>query len=110
MDIIPNAGGRPSMMNGILEAEEGRDESGGSDPEGYGRAVRRFAADAGRVLGRPDGPIDEVIDLHRRAWSLLREAPGAPSSPLHRWLVAAREAIDARSRAWAMEDLESLVA
>jgi hypothetical protein len=108
--IIQSTRGRPAVANRFLEADEGRDDGGGYDPEDYGRRVREFALDAHRALGRPDGPIDEVIDLHRRAWSLLREAPGVPSSPLRRWLVAVREAINARLRAWAMEEFGSLVA
>jgi hypothetical protein len=97
------------MSDGLDETDEGRGDTGGIEPEDFGGRVRRFAIDARRVLVCPDRPIDDVVELHRQARFLLREAPGVPSSPLHRWLVAAREAIDARLRAWALEELESLV-
>lgn len=92
------------------EIDEGPGDTGAIEPEELARRVRRFAIDARLVLRHPDRPIDEVVELHRRARFLLREAPGLPSSPLHRWLVAAMEAIDARLRAWAPEELESLAA
>jgi hypothetical protein len=98
------------MSDGLDETDEGRGETGGIEPEDFGGRVRRFAIDARRVLGCPDRPIDDLVELHRRAWSLLREAPGAPSSEMHRWLLAARAAIDDRLRSWLLEELESLVA
>lgn len=98
------------MADSVYEDDQSPGDLGGIEPEDFGRRLRRFAIDAHRVLGCPDGPIDDMVELHRRAWFLLREAPGVPSSRLHGWLVAAREAIDARLRAWALEELESVVA
>jgi hypothetical protein len=98
------------MSNELREADEGRGDTGGIEPEDFGGRVRRFAIDARRVLGCPDSPIDDVLELHRRASSLLRGAPGAPSSEMHRWLLAMQAAIDDRLRSWPLEELESLVA
>jgi hypothetical protein len=98
------------MANGFRETDAGRDETGEIDPEVFGRQVRQFALDAHRVLRRPDSPVDEVIDLHRRVWYLLHQAPGAQTTAISRWLQVARQAIAARLRAWVVEDLESLVA
>jgi hypothetical protein len=109
MHVIRNAGARPLMMNGFLEAGEGLDDDGGSDPEGYGPEVRRFVADAVRALGRPDGPIDDVFDLYCRVLDLLDETPGPQTTGDYRWLLTARQAIADRLHRWAMEELESLV-
>jgi hypothetical protein len=100
-------GGAP-MSDGLYESNEGH--SIGLDPEAFASEVRRFAIDARRVLTCPVSMIDEVVELHRRSWLLLHQAPGIPSSPLHRWLVAARKAIDDRLRGWALAELDSLVA
>jgi hypothetical protein len=89
---------------------EGGDDTGGIDPEDFARRVRGFALDAHRILSRPDGPIDEAIELHRRAWSLSQEVSEARMTDLHRWLVAARREIATRLHRWAAEELESLVA
>ena len=97
------------MSNGLREADEGRGDSDSLDAEAFARDLRRFACEAQRILECPGGSPDDLLALHRRAWSLLRGAPGAPSGEMHRWLLAVRAAIDDRLRAWALEELESLV-
>ena len=98
------------MLNGLHEADEGRGDFDRPDAGAFARDVRQFACEAHRILGRPGSSLDDLLALHRRAWSLLRGAPGAPSSEMHRWLLAARQAIDDRLRSWPLEELESLVA
>ena len=97
------------MSNGLHEADVGRGDLDRLDADAFARDVRQFACEAHRILGRPGGSLDDLLALHRRAWSLLREAPGAPSGEMHRWLLAVRAATDDRLRAWALEELESLV-
>jgi hypothetical protein len=98
------------MSNGLPEADEGRGDFDRLDADAFARDVRRFACEVHRILGRPGGSLEDLLALHRRAWSLLRGAPGAPSSEMHRWLLAARAAIDERLRSWPLEELEPLVA
>jgi hypothetical protein len=108
--FVQNAIRRPAMANRFSETDPRRDKTGGIDAEDLVERVRRFAHDAQRVLSRPDSPIDEMIDLHRRAWSLLDESGGAQTAGISRWLRSVRDVIAARLRAWAVEELDSLVA
>jgi hypothetical protein len=98
------------MMYGVDATDQGWGDPGGFDPDDFGRRVRQLACDAHRILGCPDSPIDDVIRLHGRVWTLLREAPGPRLSGVHRWLMAARQLIADRLHRWAAEELESLVA
>jgi hypothetical protein len=81
------------------------DEDGGASGE-FAGGVRRFAIDARRALGRPESSIDELIDLHWRAWALLRQAPDEHAAGIHDWLLAARRAIADRLHHWAAEELD----
>jgi len=98
------------MVEGVKENHKISSGDGKLDPDEFSRRVRQFAIDARRILNCPDSPIDEVIELHGRVWTLLHEAPGAHSSGIRRWLLAARRTIGQRLQSWAAEDLESLVA
>jgi hypothetical protein len=87
------------------------DESeGGFDSGDFGRRVRQFAVDAHRIVKGPDGPLDDLIDLHWRAWSLLLEAPGEQTDGVYHWLLAARRAIVDRLHHSATEEFETWVA
>jgi hypothetical protein len=97
------------MSNGVHVTDEGRGDLGGFDGDDFGRRLRQFAIDADRILRRPDGPVDEVIGLHRRAWLLLQDASAGPSSEIRRWLLATRRVIDARLLSWSLVELESSV-
>jgi hypothetical protein len=92
----------------------GNDQSqgglGGYDLDDFSRRVRKFAIDARHILGHPDNPPVELIRLHRRVSHLLRDARGAPSKDIRRWLLAAMQAIDARILALPFAELESSVA
>jgi hypothetical protein len=94
------------MTYGAYETDESRGGRGGFDPDDFGRRVREFASDAGRILTRPDRSMDELIELHSRAWLLLCEAPGSQSSAIRQWLLPTRQAIAAKLRSWSVEDLE----
>jgi hypothetical protein len=98
------------MAESTKEFQENPCGEGNPDPDGFSRRVRRFATDARRILTHPEGSIDEVIELHRRVWHLLRETRRAESSGIHRWLLAVRRTIGDRLQTWATEDLGSLVA
>jgi hypothetical protein len=91
-------------------ADEGPGDCGGIGAEAFARDVRQLSSEAYRVLGRPDSSIDVVLELHRRAWGLLRQAPGPQMAGIHRWLLAVCRALAARLRRWAEEELESQVA
>jgi hypothetical protein len=93
------------MADGIHANDEGRHH-----PDDFGRRVRRFALDAHRILGRPDSPLDELIELHARAFHLLDEVPGTRASGILGWLLAVRQRIGARLQSWSVEDLEFLLA
>jgi hypothetical protein len=95
------------MADRVLMNDESR---GGFDAGDFGRRVRQFALDAHRILKGPDGPIDELFDLHWRSWSLLHEAPGEQTDGVYRWLLAARRAIVDRLHLSATEEIESWVA
>jgi hypothetical protein len=98
------------MSNGLHEGDANGVVSGGFDPDVFARRVREVALQIHRVLRRPDGPIDDVFDLHRRVWGLLGEAPGPQTTGVYRRLLAARQAIADRLHRWATEELDSLVA
>jgi hypothetical protein len=98
------------MADRVDVTHESRGDLGGFDLDDFGRRVRQLAIDAHRILDRLDSSPDEVIELHRTVWCLLREAPGPQSSDLRQWLRAIREAIGLKLRTWSLEDLESLVA
>jgi hypothetical protein len=93
------------MTYGAHETDESRGGRGGFDPDDFGRRVREFALDAHRILKRPDSPTDELIALHRRVWFLLCEAPGSQSTPIRRWLLAARQEIAAKLQSRSVEAL-----
>ena len=97
------------MRDIMRGAVRGRGRPGDDDAGDFGGRVRRFALDARRVLDRPDTPPDEVMGLYLRASFLAREAPGGPSSEIHRWVQAVRRQLGARMRALSPEDLESWV-
>src|SRR5262249_48097498 len=107
---LPGAGGGPSMSSVLSEGRGGAGESDGLDAEAFAWDLRQFVAEAHRILGRPGSSLDDLLALHRRAWSLLRGAPGAPSSEMRRWLLAVRAAIDDRLRSWPLEEPEWLEA
>src|SRR5262245_58183520 len=88
----------------IDRAVQGGNDAAGIDPEDFARRLRAFAVDAYRGLGRPDGPIDEMIALHRRAWDLSHLVPGARMTEIRRWLLAARLKIGTRLQRWAEEE------
>lgn len=96
------------MANRVHIYDEGRVDPGASEPQEFGRRVRELAREAHRVLGRPDGPIDELLRLHARVWHLLRDVPGARPVGVVRWLLAVRRQVGARLQTWSIEDLESL--
>jgi hypothetical protein len=98
------------MADRVRVNHESRGDFGGFDLDDFGRRVRQFAIDAHRIPDRLDSPLDEVIELHRTVWCLLREVPGSQSSDLRQWLRAIRQAIGLKLRTWSLEDLESLVA
>jgi hypothetical protein len=79
------------------------------DPKEFSRQLREFAIDAHRFLKDPDRPIDDVAELHRRACLLLRGAPVAQSSMMHRWLLEVWGAINARIQSRPLAELESLM-
>lgn len=99
-----------SNRHTIDRAVEDGDDSAGMAPEDFARRLLAFAIDAHRALRRPDGPIDELIALHGRAWYLAHEVPEARMIMNRRWLQEARREIATRLHRWAEEDLDSLVA
>jgi hypothetical protein len=98
------------MQYGITEAGESRGDLDGPDGDEFHRQAWRFALDAHDVLIRGDGAIDDVIELHRRLWTLLHDAPGGRQGATAQPLLAARRAIAARLLRWAEQDMDSLVA
>jgi hypothetical protein len=98
------------MLRGVLEADEGRVQPGGSVADEFARSVRQFALDARDVLERPDSTPSELIELQRRAVRLLREVPGARTTGIAPWLLAVRQRIGARLQSWSMDDPASSVA
>jgi hypothetical protein len=82
----------------------------GLDAEEFARGLRRFAADAHRILKDPGCAADELIGLHGRAWSLLCDAPVATSGELHHWILSTLRAIGARLQSSSPEDPEALAA
>jgi hypothetical protein len=97
------------MVDEVHVNDESRAGRGQSDAGDYGQRVRRLAEDAHRISQSPDSPIDELIELHARVFHLLNEAPEVRLSEIRRWLLAVREEIGGRLRAWSLEELESLV-
>ena len=93
------------MVQGAHVNDQSR-AGGGSDAGDFGRDVRQFALDAHRALRRPDGSIDELIHLHWRAWSLLREAPEGRADGIYGWLLAVRRTIADDLHRRAAEELE----
>ena len=83
---------------------------GGSDAEEFARRVRCLAIRAHEVLDRLDCSLHEVVELQYGVNHLLGEPKVPRSSELHRWLLAAAEAIEVKLRCWSLEDLESVVA
>src|SRR5262249_9552843 len=82
----------------------------GLDAEEFARGLRQFAADAHRILKLPGCAPDELIGLHRRAWSLLCDAPAATSGELQHWILSTLRAIGAELQSWSPEDFEALAA
>jgi hypothetical protein len=96
------------MAGGVYNDERGWVRRGGMDAEDFASRVRRLAPVARRVLDGPDGSLDDLIGLHRTVWELLRATPGAPSSEVHRWLLAVHRAIVVKVQSRSVEELESL--
>jgi hypothetical protein len=94
------------MAHGAYD-DTGRGGPGGCDPEDFGWRKRAFAAEARRVLGCPDSPFRELMDLHWRGWDLLHEAPEAQAADIDRWVLVIRQAIVARLNGWMTEEFES---
>ena len=57
------------------------------DSDEFGRSLRQFAGDAGRILARPDSTMDELAEIRRSVHVLLREAQASRSTDVHRFLL-----------------------